>query len=234
MNTYRQLIYMCLDQLKLLSDDSYYTEEHIMFLLNKCRALLLNQKYKKGTKEIPLSNYQTITLSVKEVLALPGIPCECEKNTYLKSTETIPHLMDLGNVKLYSDCFYRSDIAFIPMERMKYVGYNKYLKNIIYASVGPNNYLYLTSFNEKVKELTTINLTGIFEDVTSAFEDIDLDTEFPIEETLIEPLIEYVVKTMSGYTYRPKDNHNNSNDDLSDLMSFLQRNMKSNFQKQLE
>jgi hypothetical protein len=44
MNTYRQLIYMCLDQLKLISDDSYYTEDHIMFLLDKCRTLLLNQK----------------------------------------------------------------------------------------------------------------------------------------------------------------------------------------------
>lgn len=244
MNTYRQLIYMCLDQLKLISDDSYYTEDHIMFLLDKCRTLLLNQKYKKGTKEVSLSNYQTLCLDLKEVPAIAGVPCE--GGSYLRSNMKLPHLMDIGNTRLYSSNYYNSNITFVPMERMKYVGHNKYLQNIIYASIGPDNYLYLTSSNKQFNYLEEVKLTGVFEDAASAAEYdcnkvegenpcIDkLDLNYPIEEALIEPLIEYVVKIMSGYIYRPKDNVNNSNDDMSDLMAFLQRNMKSNFQKQLE
>ena len=46
MATYGEMTYMCLDVLKEHSDDAYYTEEHIMFLLKKIRALLLNKKYK--------------------------------------------------------------------------------------------------------------------------------------------------------------------------------------------
>lgn len=243
MNTYRQLIYMCLDQLKLISDDSYYTEDHIMFLLDKCRTLLLNQKYQKGTKEVASSNYQTLCLDLIDVPAIAGVPCE--GGSYLRTKIQIPHLMNIGMPRLYSGIFYENNVTIVPIERMKYVGHNKYLKNIIYASVGPDNYLYLTSSNTQFKYLDKINISGVFEDANAAAEYscettnndkcIDkLDLNYPIEESLIEPLIEYVVKVMSGYIYRPKDSNNNSNDDLSDLMAFLQRNMKSNFQKQLE
>jgi hypothetical protein len=233
-----------MDQLKLISDDSYYTEDHIMFLLDKCRTLLLNQKYQKGTKEVSLSNYQTLCLDLKEVPAIAGVPCE--GGSYLRSSMKLPNLMDIGNTRLYSANYYNSNITFVPMERMKYVGHNRFLQNIIYASIGPDNYLYLTSSNSQFKYLEEVKLTGIFEDAASAAEYdcnkveeentcIDkLDLNYPIEEALIEPLIEYVVKVMSGYIYRPKDSYNNNNDDLSNLMDFLQRNMKSNFQKQLE
>ena len=155
-------------------------------------------------------------------------------------------MLDIGNPRIFSSSYFKSNITVVPMERFKYVGHNRYLQNIIYATIGPDNYLYLTSPNKQFTYLEEIKLTGIFEDAASAAEYdcnkieredpcIDkLDLNYPIEEALIEPLIEYVVKVMSGYIYRPKDNVNNSNDDMSDLMAFLQRNMKSNFQKQLE
>jgi hypothetical protein len=41
MTTYRELVYMVLDELKAKSDDFYYTEDHIIFLLDKYRAFLL-------------------------------------------------------------------------------------------------------------------------------------------------------------------------------------------------
>ena len=39
MNTYREIVYMCLDQVKLISDDAYYTQDHIIFLADKYRAV---------------------------------------------------------------------------------------------------------------------------------------------------------------------------------------------------
>jgi hypothetical protein len=38
MSKVKELVYMVLDEVKLLSDDAYYTEEHIVFLLGKYRA----------------------------------------------------------------------------------------------------------------------------------------------------------------------------------------------------
>jgi len=41
MSTFKEIVYLALEELKLTSDDSYYTEDHILFLLNKYRAFLL-------------------------------------------------------------------------------------------------------------------------------------------------------------------------------------------------
>ena len=47
MQTFRELVYMVMDELKLYSDDSNFTEDHIIMLLVKYRAFLLKQQYQK-------------------------------------------------------------------------------------------------------------------------------------------------------------------------------------------
>ena len=136
---------------------------------------------------------------------------------------------------------------------MRYIGHNKYMQNIIYASVGPDNYLYLTSSNPQFSYLEKVKFTGIFEDIETASEllcsnqeednnqeennnqscDI-LDRDFPIEEGLVPQLIELSVKELLGSAYRPADEENNANDDLADIANFIRRNSKSNLAKQLE
>jgi len=44
--TYREIVYMCLDLAKQITDDIIINEEHAMFLVDKIRAALLWQKYK--------------------------------------------------------------------------------------------------------------------------------------------------------------------------------------------
>lgn len=41
MTTYGQMVYYCLDMVKAFSDDTSVTEEHVMFMLDKYRALTL-------------------------------------------------------------------------------------------------------------------------------------------------------------------------------------------------
>ena len=67
MNTYRQLVYMVLDELKGSADDFTFTEDHVMFLLSKYRAFLLKQRYADIKKPMPESNYQTLCLELIEV-----------------------------------------------------------------------------------------------------------------------------------------------------------------------
>jgi hypothetical protein len=60
------------------------------------------------------------------------------------------------------------------------------------------------------------------------------DTNFPIEEGLITTLIQSVIADVLGAAYRPKDINNNAQDDLSDLIAYVRKNMKSNMAKQME
>ena len=228
MSTYKELVYMCLDELKLYSDDALYTEEHIMFLLGKYRTFLIKQRYSDVKKQVPESNYQTICLDLIEVPAISGEPCE--GGSYLRSKEKIRFLMKIGNPKVYPVDYYQGEITYVSRERMRYVGYNKYLKNIIYASIGPDNYLYFKSFNPQYLYLEKARMTGIFEDPQAASElqcpnengdtvcDV-LDREFPIENALIPSLIQLVVEELTKAEYKPEDKENNSDDDLSEVAS---------------
>ena len=127
---------------------------------------------------------------------------------------------------------------------MRYVGHNKWLQNIIYASLGPDSHLYFKSSNPQYLYLKKAKMTGIFEDTDKAAElecpseegevcDI-MDKKFPLEEGLVSSVIELTVKYLNGAAYKPKDSTNNAADDLSDIMTFIRRNMKSNLQKQIE
>lgn len=224
MSTYRQIVYMVLDQLKLISDDASYTEEHVLFLASNYRSFLLKQKYADIKKQIPESNYQTICLDLIEVPAIAGEPCE--GGSYLRSKEKIPTLMQIGNPMVYPIDYYQGDITYVSRERMRYVGHNRFLQNIIYASLGPDEYLYFKSNNPQFLYMEQARMTGIFEnpeDVAELLCESDdnseacdiLDKDFPMEEALIPLLIELCVKELSGSIYRPEDTKNNASDDLS-------------------
>lgn len=124
---------------------------------------------------------------------------------------------------------------------MRYVGHNRWLQNIIYASLGPDQYLYFKSSNPQYRYLEKVRMIGIFEDAESAAElqcDSDgnatcdvLDTPFPLEEGLVTSLIEMAVKFLSGSIYKPKDTDNDAADSMSELASFLRQNLKSPMQK---
>lgn len=224
MSTYKELTYMVLDELKLYSDDALYTEEHVMFLLGKLRTFLLKQRYSDVKKQIPESNYQTICLDLIEVPAISGEPCE--GGSYLRSKEKIPFLMKIGNPMVYPVDYYQGEITYVSRERMRYVGYNKYLQNIIYCSLSPDNYLYFKSSNPQYLYLEKVRMAGIFEDPRSASElqcpdengnivcDI-LDMAFPIEDSLVPQLVQLVVQELYNHSRSEKDDENNAKDDLS-------------------
>ena len=239
--TYREIAYMCLDELKLSSDDSYFTIDHILFLLSKVRATILKQKYSDIKKDIPDSNYQTICIDLEPTNAIDGTLCD--SSNYLRSIQEIPTTMSIGSDIIYPIDYYQSThITFVSRERMRYVGNNKWLQNIIYVSRNPDGHLYFKSSNPQFLFLEKVRMTGIFEnpEEVAKLECSDtkqcdvLDSQFPLEEGLVTTAIELVVKYLSGAAWSPRDTTNNANDELSDLMSFLRRNMKSDFQKKIE
>lgn len=226
--TYRQVIYMVLDEIKSTSDDAFFTEEHVLLLVNNYRNFILKQRYSDIKKPIPESNYQTICLNLIQVPAMAGVPCG--GGTFLRSKEKVPFMMKIGTPKVYPINYYLGEITYVSRERMRYVGYNKYLQNIIYASLGPDNYLYLQSSNPQYLYLEKIRLTGIFENIESVSDllcddsgdsincDI-MDKTFPIEDALVPPIIELVVKELLGAEYIPKDETNDAKDDLPEITS---------------
>lgn len=234
MATYKELVYMCLDELKLKSDDSFIQQEHIIFLLDKYRAFILKQRYSDTKKEIPESNYQTICLDLEKTQGIDGDDCS---DYFLKSKQKIPNMLTIAKPKVSTLNYFIGNINYVSRNQFKYAGGNRYLHNIIYSTLSPDKYLFLKSDNPQYQYLNKVRVTGIFEDSSKAAElscDKDdkhcdvLDMSYPLEEGLVPPVIELIVKDLTSTEYKPTDDTNNANDDLSDVSNGTRRVQQGN------
>lgn len=214
--TYRDIIYMVLDQARLVSDDIMLNEEHALFIIKKVRAALLVQKYKTVKNEVASSNYQVLCVP----LELANDSNICRTGTVVRSIAKLPNRLNIGNdLVTPNDYLSGANISLIPIERMRYVGYNRMLRSLIYAAIGYDGYLYLQSQNPQLKYLQQVKMTGVFEDVDEASgmlcdkECELLDRTFPIEDALVDALVERAVKELVGAAYRPADVKNDATDD---------------------
>lgn len=215
MSTYSEVTSMVLDELKVNSDDSYFNEDHVMFLIDKYRSFLIQQKY-KNEPVIPSVVYQTICIPLIE---LPGT--ECDGVHYLRSRKPLPMMYGFGTIQVTPyDYFQSAHIVIISNERMRFVGENRYSKNIIYCTLDAQNYLVFKSMNPQAYYLDFVRLTAIFDNprIASEFkcdEICDSDNmQIPIEDAMIPQLIEFIVKELSGVVYKKEDVNNNAQDDL--------------------
>ena len=225
----KEIVYMILDLAKAAtSDDSYFNEDHVIFLLKKYRSFLIKkeQEKQKATTDIASEfEYQQICLDLEKVPAIDGEPCT--GGYYLRTTKKIPKILEDNQPRVYPIDFYQGiTISYVPRDRMRYVGTNKFLQNIIYVSLGPDLHLYLNSSNPQFLYLKKLRMSAVFEDfdeISSYLCDDDggstacdvLDEEFPIREYLVPTLMELVVKELTSAKYQPVDDKNNASDDMS-------------------
>lgn len=249
MATYREAVYMVLDYLKLASDDSYYTEEHVRFLLNKFRAYVLKSKYEdnqKNPSSVPSdSNTQTLDLNLEHVNGVDGMPCTGE---FLRSIEEVPSPMFWCSLKVWAGTMFGDNVIVTMPARFRFAGTGRLASLFNYATIGPDRHLYLKSGNPQLYYLQKASVKGVFEDPEEIYKieneqllsegenpvcDI-LDRDFPLEDNLLALCMQYVVKELSGSTYKPKDSENNADDDLSALAQFIRSYVKNPLRKQIE
>lgn len=235
MTTYRELTNYVLDALKLISDDSIFQEEHVLFLLDKFRSFILKQRYADIRKEIPESNYQTVCLDLMQVDAFDND--SCGGKGYLRSKDKLPEMLPIGAKNISPLDYFSGNINYVNRERFKYVGNNRFASNQIYGTIGPDLYLYLKSDNPQAYHLCKVKVTGIFEDSRKASElscdseDTDvcdvMDKTFPLEEALIPVVTELIIKELGGQKYQAEDKENNASDDLANIGTYI-RNQLAN------
>lgn len=235
--TYRELVYMALDALKIHSDDAKFTEDHVVFLLNKYRAYALQQKYSKTHEGVSNSNYQVINIDLmKEIV---DTPLEDYGGVFKKSMRKIPGIIKIALPEVYDEREWRQEYVFTSSDRLIYVGHNRFLKNIRYCAIDKDGYLELKSSKDSIQRVLVVSMSAIFEDPNNAYDfnndttDI-LDRVFPLEAALVPSVLELVLKDLTNGIYKPSDDANDAQDALSNLAGFLRRNMKSQFQKQID
>ena len=110
---------------------------------------------------------------------------------------------------------------------MRFTGENKYLSNIIYYCFNPDWYLYLKSCNPQFFHLEKANLSAVFENDVEAQDLLPedspeyscniMDRRYPLEDSLVIQLVEYVAKELGTVLYNPSDEKNDANDQLDEV-----------------
>ena len=220
--TFREIIYIVMDKFKLASDDSYFTEEHALFLVDKYRAFLLKQRYGSDIKRyVPESNYQTLCLSTERHRPMEDDPCG---GTYLRSVDEVPYLLGTGNPKVYALDYFKGSFSYVPRERMKYVGHNRFLKDMAYCTIGTDNHLWFKSCNPQLLYLENVRMTGVFQDPKQVAllscgrgeDDCNyMDSPYPLEDSIVPAVLELIAKDLGVSVYMPEDKLNNGSDDMA-------------------
>lgn len=200
--TYRDMVYMVFDILKITSDDSVWEPDHVIFLLNKYRSLLIKQRYSTIRKDVPLAYYQTINVTIANG----------------KSSSPVPRVLNTNGIEIdtHTDSI---KVNLVSPDRFRYVGNYSWLKSQIYVTIDSNNYV-LVKYPDNQQPITSIALTAILENPLEilsiepdAYRD-PLDYIFPIEAPLQQPILDLVCKELGQANYLPSDERNNAADDL--------------------
>lgn len=225
MATYRELIYQVLDNLKIGSDDSYFTEDHISFLINNYRMFLIHRSYKESLMPIASENFQTICI---DITPMDGRLNNCPDYLYYaKSVQKIPSMYKDDISNLIFNQYSQAAISVISQVEFINKYPTRFTQNIVYASLFDDGYIHIKSNNPVVDELgcNKIMFKGIFTDPFEAGKlscenDTDncsgLDSRIPMEERFIIPTLEYF-DDLRKSIYLPQDNINNASDDLNAL-----------------
>ena len=213
-HTYREIVYAILDETKTISDDTLLENEHLIYIANKHRALLFNQKYKGKKVEIPFAWYQR--LNVAFTTKITGT------NVY-KSTKEIPQILDITDLWKYTFVseggMITNSMNFINPFKFKFTGFNKWIASQKYVTIDLDNYMYIKK--SAVATSQTLYYDTILDNPIDAdrFNDTNtldvLDLEFPCEESLIQPIIDLCLKEISAINGIPRDATNNASDDAS-------------------
>jgi hypothetical protein len=209
------------------SDDSRLTPRHIYSKILTVRSKLMSQQAKKKQK-ISQWNYQTIPCLEMEIA--PEHECPCAPplgcNIY-KSKQPLPEpLTDLNGHLIESVTSLDGSVIFseVTWTEKKYKSGNKYTASKPDYFIR-NKYLYVT----QKKGTSVVQVTGLFEDpwvveqYASICDDCEscgcdspLDMDFPIDNDMIDTLVEMAFNELIVmFSQRPEDKTNDASDTMT-------------------
>lgn len=208
MSTYKELVFLVLDELKIKIDDSHFTPEHIVAILNKYRAAIIKQKYGGQIKRpIPLNCYQTLNVEMNPTSKVSAFP--------------LPTLIDINGLELSTDIdavnvLNTFKITLVHPSRFKFLGHNRFLSTILYGTIW---------FDQHFKVLysgtipSTFMISALLENPLDIIHfneltiDDPLDLEFPLDQASIAELTAFTLKELADIRVFPFKDKNDSKED---------------------
>lgn len=222
-----QIIYDVKEILNQFSDDNLYSDRHILYLYNLKRAKYLRQLYDDKSRKFDNLCVQSLCLSLEEVdKGLCGIITDC---TVLRSKQTLPTLLPVRNretlISVTSPVMLAKSFKIVDYFQTDSILNRPYGGNSIYATFDSEGYLYLVSKIPEHKLITSVYVSGIFND-PSDLEDyknscecetiqescFTIDSDYPAPAYIIDLAREEIIKSLLIKEQIKPDTENDSSD----------------------
>lgn len=234
--TLREIIYDVLEHLNAYSDDHKFSEEHIAFLIHNKRNMLLKQYMSNLKKEVPMEALQTVCLDME-----PDDNCFEDIKVLKSSVKVPPTVENTGRsniVKIYAGSRFMKTLNIVDYSRLPYLAKDPYNEKMLYVAVDPKSYLVAYNSAESHLLLNQLEIEAVFENPEEAWEyDCEVkelreqqstltatittdpipcefwDEQYPIESSLISPLVTMITQELLIKYQIPLDNINNAEAD---------------------
>lgn len=221
-----EIIYDIREILNEYSDDSNYSDEHILYLYNLKREKALRQLYDDKSRNFDKIVQQSLCLTLNEIdKGLCGITVDC---SVLRSTQTLPKLLAVRN----RDTLLSVTASVMLSKSFKIIDYfqadlilSRPYSNGIYVTFDTEGYLYLFSKTPEHKLINSVFITGVFSNpselenynnscscetiVESCF---TVDSEYPAPAYIIDMARDEIIKLLLIKEQSKLDEQNNSSD----------------------
>lgn len=211
--TKREIIYTIFEKLHVYSDDSKLSEELVASLIDTKRAMLLKQQYAKTHWHMPMEIKQEITVGVSLVDKVNGYAPAGK----ILATSVLPNSIKIkgkeGPLLVRKMDNTEISITVVPIERVPYLFENRYTQHLTYCAVDQDGKMYLISKDNKLRFLKNIKITDIFEepdDISGSSE--AWDVYYPMELSMIDMVVQMIVKDLAQSLAIPPDNKNDADD----------------------
>jgi hypothetical protein len=220
-----EIIFAIREKLKEYVDDTRYTDQFLMKLIDLKRSVLIRQQYNQIQRSVDYQLEQLITLAVSEVDGSDSNSIPIFDTDLIRTTKAIPKVLELHHRNLLQRVATLGKLDkpmnYVSMRRFIYIGGDQFEHDAIYYTMDEAGYIYIKSKQGEEINYENISVRAIFESPLEVYEFIpsqSLETfQYPCGIHMLDTVINMIVQELASFKTLPTDEENNSADDATIL-----------------
>jgi len=220
--TPNEIIFAIREKLKEYVDDTRYTSQYLMFLVDLKREVLIRQQYNQIQRSVDTQLEQLFILPMEIVDASDIASIPVEDDELIRSVIPIPMVIELHHRNLYSRIATRGKLDrpmnLVSMRRFVYVGEDEFEGDSIFCMIDEDNYLYARSKSHEELSYEETTVRAVYARPLELIGEKDLNTfKYPANAHFVDTIINMIVQELASLKPLPTDQSNDSSDDATIL-----------------
>lgn len=229
-----EIIFAIREGLKEYVDDTKYTNDYLMFIVDNKRTKYIRQEYNNIQRNVDEQLVQTIVLPLEEIDS-SDMPSKYESEADTTRTiARVPLIVGLDHRTMIERIAtvgkFERPINIVSRKRFIYSGSGDYDEDQIFGMIDGDRYLHLKSNKGEERAYEEISLGAVFErpmdqlNYDSANSTQDIRTfNYPLKKQTADIVILDIIRELANLKVLPTDQENNSADDSTILSNGQQQ-----------